>query len=317
MTGDVLAPVLTTFLVVNAILLIRAGALGRLRRLGRAEAGRPPEPQPAAGPSGYLVAAEAAALDAPFTLVAAEAEAPDGPEVQRAQPSTGGDSLAELDDEAAWDRRVADETARMRRYPRPVTIVRLELDGLERLTGLLGEEAGDRLLRAMADTVRRLARDTDHVARLGPGGFGVLMPETSEEAAAGYVERVSRACELWLEAGAIAVRLVVGWAATSGDVGLPEIQRIATERMNGGQLRDRRQAGAVAAQGSALSPSERPPLAVVPAVPLAVVPAAPVADVPPAPEADVPPAAIPRFDPDKCRVPNCDHRRDHRRNRQG
>ncbi|MCJ7711906.1 MAG: GGDEF domain-containing protein, partial [Chloroflexi bacterium] len=288
MTGDVLAPVLITFLVVNVILLIRAGAMGRLRRLGSADAGRPPEPQFAAGPSGYVMAAEVVALDASGQLVAAETVAPDPPEIQPAPPSTDRDMLTGLDDEAAWDRRVADETARVRRYPRPVTIVRLELDGLERLTGLLGEEAGDRLLRAMADTVRRLARDTDHVARLGQGGFAFLMPETSAEEAVGYVERVSRACELWLESGAIAVRLAVGWAATVGDVGLPDIQRIATERMHGGQLHDTRRAGAVAAQGSVPTA----PVADVPTAPVADVPTAPVADVPTAPVADVPTAPV-------------------------
>ncbi len=302
MTGDLLVPVLITFLVVSVILLIRAGAVGQLRRLGSAAAARPPEPQPAADPPGHLVAAEVVA--------------PDPSEIRPASPSTGRDMLTGLDDEAAWDRRVADETARVRRYPRPVTIVRLELDGLGRLTGLLGEEAGDRLLRAMADTLRRLARDTDHVARLGQDGFAVLMPETSEEAAVGYVERVSRACELWLESGAVAVRLAVGWAATVGDVGLPDIQRIATERMHGGQLHDTRRAGAVAGPRSAPRDVPIAPVADVPIAPVADVPIAPVADEPIAPVADVPIAATPPFDRDKCRIPNCDHRRDHRRDRQ-
>ena len=50
-----------------------------------------------------------------------------------------------------------------------MTIVGLELDGLDRLAGLLGEETADRLVRAMADTLRQLARDTDQIARLGRG----------------------------------------------------------------------------------------------------------------------------------------------------
>ena len=60
----------------------------------------------------------------------------------------------------------------------------------------------------------------DHVARLDPGRFGVLLPETDEVAAINYVERVRRACELWLESGAIALRLAIGWASTTGDPGL-------------------------------------------------------------------------------------------------
>ena len=60
-------------------------------------------------------------------------------------------------------------------------------------------------LPALADTIRRLARSADHVARLGPGRFAVLLPETDEVAAINYVERVRRACDLWLESGAMAL----------------------------------------------------------------------------------------------------------------
>ena len=167
--------------------------------------------------------------------VAARPAEPGPADVRPAPADVGHDALTGLDDEATWDRRVADESARLKRYRRPATIVYMELDGLDRLTDLLGEEAGDRLVRAMADTLQRLARDTDHIARLGRAGFGVLMPETPAEAAVRYVERVSRACELWLEAGAVAVRLAIDWAATSGDVGLAEIERLATERRRGDQ----------------------------------------------------------------------------------
>jgi hypothetical protein len=59
----------------------------------------------------------------------------------------------------------------------------------------------------------------------------VLLPETDEVAAINYVERVRRACELWLESGAIALSLAVGWAGTTGDPTLPEAQRVATDRM--------------------------------------------------------------------------------------
>ncbi|MCJ7710038.1 MAG: GGDEF domain-containing protein, partial [Chloroflexi bacterium] len=284
MTGDVLVPILITFLVVNVILLVRAGAKGQLRRLGPAAAGRPPDPQLAASPApAEELAPEPAAVDPPDLPdeeevpepavpyppdeeEVPEPTLPDPPAVLRVLPLSGRDRLTGLDDEATWDWRVADESTRVRRYRRPVTIVRLEIDGLDRLTGLLGEEAGDRLLRAMADTLRRLARDTDHVGRIGRGGFGVLMPETSEEAAGGYVERVSRACEVWLESGAIAVRLAVGWAATSGDVGLAEILRLATERMYREQWRDMRRA-ATAASSPAPSDAARPPVTDAPSAP--------------------------------------------------
>ena len=117
-----------------------------------------------------------------------------------------------------------------------------ELGGLDRLVERLGSEAADRVVAALADTMRRLARDVDHVGRLGPGRFGVLLPETDEIAAINYVERVRRACELWLESGAISLSLAVGWSGTDGDPTLAEAQRLATERMYMELHRDARKA---------------------------------------------------------------------------
>jgi diguanylate cyclase (GGDEF)-like protein len=141
------------------------------------------------------------------------------------------DPLTGLLTASRWGRVVGDEDARVRRYRRAATIVMIELDGLERLTSRLGEGAGERLLPAVGDTIRRLAREADHVARLGDGRFAVLLPETDEIQAIHYVERVRRTCDMWLESGAVALRLAMGWASAAGDQSLHDAGRIATERM--------------------------------------------------------------------------------------
>ena len=141
------------------------------------------------------------------------------------------DALTGLLSPSRWGRVVADEDARVRRYRRPATIVMIELDGLDRLTARLGDAAGDRLVPAVADTIRRLAREADFVARVGDGRFAVLLPETDEIQAINYVERVRRTCDLWLESGAVALKLAMGWASASGDDSLLDAGRIATERM--------------------------------------------------------------------------------------
>lgn len=152
--------------------------------------------------------------------------APTGEPVMRAaDPATG------MLSPSSWGRLVAEEDARVRRYRRPATIVMVELDGLDRLTSRLGDAAGDRLIPAVAETIRRLAREADHVAQLAPGRFGVLLPETDEIQAIHYIERVRRTCDLWLESGAVALRLAMGWASASGDENLHDAARAATERM--------------------------------------------------------------------------------------
>jgi diguanylate cyclase (GGDEF)-like protein len=192
-----------------------------------------PEPDPAAG--------EAAITEPNLDLIPAVADA-DG---QASSPpaGTGVDPLTGLPDAAAFHRLVAVENARMARYHHPTTVVIVELEGLDRLIERLGPEAGERIIPPVADTLRRLARSADHVARLGPGQFGVLLPETDEILAINYIERVRRACELWLESGAIALQLAIGWAGTGGDPTLTDVQRIAVERMHVESRRAARRAG--------------------------------------------------------------------------
>ena len=120
-----------------------------------------------------------------------------------------------------WNRILADEGARVSRYGRPATVVLVELEGLDRMASILGADAADRLLPAVADSISRHARRADHVARLGTGRFGILLPETDEVQAVNFVERIRPACDLWLESGAVSLRLAIGWASATGDAAPP------------------------------------------------------------------------------------------------
>jgi diguanylate cyclase (GGDEF)-like protein len=144
---------------------------------------------------------------------------------------TATDALTGLLVPAAWSRTISDEEARIRRYHRPATIVLIEIEGLERLTSRLGPSSVERIVPAVADTLRRGAREADHVARLATGRFAILMPETDEVLAINYVERVRTACDLWLESGAVSLRLAIGWASSTGDGSLIDAEALATDRM--------------------------------------------------------------------------------------
>ena len=138
-------------------------------------------------------------------------------------PATG------LDLGAAWARWLTEEDARVQRFHRPATIVLVELSGLDRLADRLGVDAAGRLISPIAMTMRRNARATDHLARLSATRFGALLTETDEIRAINYIERVRSACDVWLEAGAVMLRLSIGWAEISpdrpADVALPEAER--------------------------------------------------------------------------------------------
>lgn len=188
-------------------------------------------------PPGSSQAPASLALDAAAPSFPARGAAPNGSghAPSSTDPATG------LDLASSWSRWLNEEHARVRRFHRPATIVLVELAGLDRLAERLGDEAAQRLIPPIAITMRRHARATDHLARLGPTRFGALLTETDEIRAINYVERVRAACDIWLEAGAVTLRLSIGWAQIGvnqpADAALEEAERrLFEERQRAGQV---------------------------------------------------------------------------------
>ena len=136
-----------------------------------------------------------------------------------------------------WDEVFRREEHRFARYGRPVTLLVAELEGLDALDAMLGEGEADRLILTVAATMRRSARVADFLARTGRTRFVAMLPETDEVAAINYVERVRSACDMWLEASGVAVRLAVGWAQPIAGGCLADAMRLAVDRMNADRLR--------------------------------------------------------------------------------
>ncbi|MGA3030655.1 MAG: diguanylate cyclase [Candidatus Limnocylindrales bacterium] len=139
----------------------------------------------------------------------------------------------------AWDEAFVHEQDRFARYGRPVTLLVAELEGLDSLASILGQDAADRLVPPVEAAMRRNARIADSLARTGPARFVALLPETDEVAARSYAERVRSACNSWLEAGGVGVRLALGWAQPIAGGRLADALRLADDRMN----TDRRRQG--------------------------------------------------------------------------
>jgi diguanylate cyclase (GGDEF)-like protein len=124
------------------------------------------------------------------------------------------DPLTGLENRAAWDEHVASEEARRVRYARSVTIVSADLDNLKAVNDRYGHEAGDRLIRAAANLLRRHARGADRIARVGGDEFLILMPETDLYGAGRYLARVRVAVRRIQQNEVSGLRLSLG-AATA------------------------------------------------------------------------------------------------------
>jgi diguanylate cyclase (GGDEF)-like protein len=64
------------------------------------------------------------------------------------------------------------------RYGGRGAVMVIDIDGLKEVNDKLGHQAGDRLIRRVADVLRERVRGTDLVARLSGDEFAVLMPQT-------------------------------------------------------------------------------------------------------------------------------------------
>lgn len=114
------------------------------------------------------------------------------------------DLLTQLPNRRAFYEHGATEIERAQRYRHPLTVISLDLDDFKSVNDKDGHDAGDRVLRTVADILRKNIRSTDVAGRLGGDEFAILLPETGRDAA-----------------GAIAAKLQQQLAHTMRDGGWP------------------------------------------------------------------------------------------------
>jgi len=77
----------------------------------------------------------------------------------------------------------------------PFGIVMIDLDEFKAINDTLGHQAGDRLLREIADSILGAARDTDSAFRYGGDEFAVLLPRSDAHGLAAVAERIQAAVQ--------------------------------------------------------------------------------------------------------------------------
>ncbi len=92
-----------------------------------------------------------------------------------------------------WDRLLASEEGRCRRYGHPAAVLIIDLDDLKAVNDKQGHAAGDALIVCASASLRSVARTNDIVARLGGDEFGVLIAECDRTNAEAFLERLRTA----------------------------------------------------------------------------------------------------------------------------
>jgi diguanylate cyclase (GGDEF)-like protein len=91
------------------------------------------------------------------------------------------DALTGLLNRRGFDSRMEFALALARRSGRPLSVVSLDVDHFKGVNDRFGHEAGDEVLRRLAQTLQQRLRASDVIARLGGEEFAVVLPDTAAE----------------------------------------------------------------------------------------------------------------------------------------
>lgn len=131
------------------------------------------------------------------------------------------DPLTGLANSRAFFEALTRETGRTHRSGRPMTLAYMDLDDFKAVNDGRGHAEGDRLLKSIAEAMKRSLRTGDVVARLGGDEFAVLFPETDLESARVLLQRLQRG--LLASASASTVGFSIGAVTTMSP---PPVERL-------------------------------------------------------------------------------------------
>ncbi|MEM1031102.1 MAG: response regulator PleD [Myxococcota bacterium] len=117
------------------------------------------------------------------------------------------DALTGLTTRGAFHDRLAHTLALARRRGDSPAVLFIDLDGFKAVNDELGHEAGDQLLRVVAQRLRASVREADTVARLGGDEFAVLLQDAGAGDVVTPTQRIIEALARRIQVGARKVRV--------------------------------------------------------------------------------------------------------------
>jgi diguanylate cyclase (GGDEF)-like protein len=100
------------------------------------------------------------------------------------------DPLTELHNRRYLDRRLSEELARAGRYRQPLSCLFIDADHFKQINDTYGHQAGDIVLRELANRIRSQLRASDIATRFGGEEFALLLPQTNLNEALMLAERI-------------------------------------------------------------------------------------------------------------------------------
>jgi diguanylate cyclase len=125
------------------------------------------------------------------------------------------DPLTGLPNRAAWSERLDHEVNAWHQHGNSLSLAMLDLDHFKRINDGYGHLAGDKVLKIIANVLRKRLRPNDFIARFGGEEFVLLMPESSlsDALAVGEVLRSAiEACPFHFKGEPVTITVSMGVA---------------------------------------------------------------------------------------------------------
>ncbi|TPG87635.1 GGDEF domain-containing protein [Pseudomonas mandelii] len=126
------------------------------------------------------------------------------------------DPLTDLPNRAAWSERLDHEINQWQQHGNTLLLAMLDLDHFKRINDNYGHLAGDKVLKIIANVLRKRLRGTDFIARFGGEEFVLLMPDTVPTAGAKLLEKLRasiEACPFHFKGEPVTITISMGLTA--------------------------------------------------------------------------------------------------------
>lgn len=126
------------------------------------------------------------------------------------------DPLTGLPNRAAWSERLDHEINLWQQHGNSLLLAMLDLDHFKRINDNYGHLAGDKVLKIIANVLRKRLRGTDFIARFGGEEFVLLMPDTGPTAGAKLLEKLRasiEACPFHFKGEPVTITISMGLTA--------------------------------------------------------------------------------------------------------
>lgn len=105
------------------------------------------------------------------------------------------DGLTELYNHRYFQETLQNQIEISKRYSQPFSLIIVDIDFFKKFNDTYGHQAGDAVLRQVAQTLKKNSRTTDYVCRYGGEEMSIILPNTTAEEAIFSAKRMNKAVE--------------------------------------------------------------------------------------------------------------------------